>query len=102
MHLLGQRVVEGAGRKNAPLRAWFDSWMQSVRIASWKNLQDVRRVYPNADGVKLKSGLVVTVFNVKGNEYRLLSEIDYTAQSVEVLEILTHAEYDKQAWKARH
>lgn len=55
-----------------------------------------------ADGVKLKSGLVVTIFNVKGNEYRLLTSIDYAGGIVEVLEVPTHAEYDKNLWKAKY
>ena len=68
----------------------------------WHSLEDVRKAYPSADGVKLKSRLVVTVFNVKGNEYRLLTSIDYDAGIVEALDVLTHAEYDKESWKDRY
>jgi mRNA interferase HigB len=50
----------------------------------------------------LKSAFVVTVFNVKGNTYRLLTSIDYDAAIVEVLDVLTHAEYDKALWKDRY
>jgi mRNA interferase HigB len=52
--------------------------------------------------VTLKSKLVVTVFNAKGNEYRLLTSIDYDAGIIEALDILTHAEYDKDMWKDRY
>jgi len=52
-------------------------------------------VRTQGDGVRLGSGTVVTVFNVKGNEYRLLTSIDFDAGIVEVLDVLTHAEYDK-------
>jgi mRNA interferase HigB len=58
--------------------------------------------YPSTDGVKLKSQIVVTVFNVKGNEYRLLTNVNYDRQAVLVLELLTHAEYDKERWKERY
>jgi mRNA interferase HigB len=58
--------------------------------------------YPSADGVKLGSAIVVTVFNVKGNEYRLLTHVNYDQQAVLVLELLTHAEYDKDLWKIRY
>jgi mRNA interferase HigB len=68
----------------------------------WYNLDDVRKAYPTADGVRLKSGFVVTVFNVKGNNYRLLASIDYDLGVLEALEILTHAEYDKNLWKDRY
>jgi mRNA interferase HigB len=43
------------------------------------------------------------VFNVKGNEYRLLTTINYRQQQVYVLEVMTHAEYSKQKqWKRRY
>jgi hypothetical protein len=48
-----------------------------------------------------EGGSVVTVFNVKGNTYRLLTRIAYPQQIVFVLDLLTHAEYDKNAWKDR-
>ena len=41
----------------------------------------------------------MTVFNVKGNEYRLLTVIGYAARRVVVIDVLTHAEYDSEKWK---
>lgn len=40
-----------------------------------------------------------TVFNVKGNTYRLISVVDYSEKVVVVRNLLTHAEYDKGNWK---
>ena len=102
MTLLGHDVLTRAGRRNSPLRQWLGRWVATVENAVWHSLDDVRSVYPSADGVRLKSNLVVTVFNVKGNEYRLLASIDYDAQIVEALEVLSHAEYDKDLWKDRY
>lgn len=102
MVLIGMDVLDTAGRKNAPLRSWLAAWTAVVEEASWTSLDDVRKSYPSADGVRLASGTVVTVFNVKGNAYRLLSWIDYDVEVVEALEVLTHTEYDKQRWKLRY
>jgi mRNA interferase HigB len=102
MTLLGQDVLSRAGRKNAPLRQWLLRWVATVENAVWLSLEDVRSVYPNADGVKLKSNVVVTIFNVKGNNYRLLTSIDYDAQITEALEVISHSEYDKSLWKDRY
>jgi mRNA interferase HigB len=102
MILVGQDVLHRAGRRNAPLRRWLTIWAATVENKNWANLNDVRMDYPTADGVKLSSHLVVTIFNVKGNEYRLLTAIDYDAEIVEALEVLTHAEYDKELWKDRY
>ena len=70
----------------------------------WTNLMEVRKVYPSADGVPIGSGqskMIVTIFNVRGNEYRLLTMIDYRRQQVSVVGVLTHAEYSKEHWKNR-
>jgi HigB_toxin, RelE-like toxic component of a toxin-antitoxin system len=40
-----------------------------------------------------------TVFNIKGNKYRLIVSIDYERQLIYIKYIFTHAEYDKENWK---
>ena len=80
----------------------MESWAVVVAEAEWQNILDVRLDYPPADGVKLESGFVVTVFNVRGNEYRLLTHIDYANEIVHGLDLLTHAEYGKEQWKGRY
>jgi mRNA interferase HigB len=102
MTLIGQDVLTAAGRKNTPLRKWLAAWATAVEHAEWASLDELRKAYPSADGVILPSKTVVTVFNAKGNDYRLLAWIDYGAQVVEALEVLTHAQYDKQQWKERY
>src|SRR5437016_2932559 len=102
MRLIRQDVLVRAGRKNAPLRRWLQTWALTVEAADWSDLDDVRAIYPSADGVALASRIVVTVFNVKGNQYRLLAWIDYSEGVVQVLDVLTHGEYDKELWKTRY
>ena len=102
MTLLGQDVLIAAGKRNKPLRTWLEEWAAVVANVAWKSLGDVRQLYPSADGVALASGTVVTVFNAKGNSNRLLTWIDYELQVIEALAVLTHAEYDKNLWKARY
>jgi mRNA interferase HigB len=102
MRLIGRDVLSKAMRKHPDAAKWLDSWAMTVEDAVWHSLEDVRADYPSADGVKLRSKIVVTVFNVKGNEYRLLTNIIYRVQAVLVLALLTHAEYDKEQWKGRY
>jgi len=40
-----------------------------------------------------------TVFNIKGNAYRLITKISYRQQKVLIRFVLTHKEYDKENWK---
>jgi mRNA interferase HigB len=102
MRLIGQGVLLKAARKHTDARKWLESWVATVEDATWHSLEELRVDYPSADGVKLKSEVVVTVFNVKGNEYRLITNVNYDAQLIQVLEFLTHAAYDKDKWKGRY
>jgi mRNA interferase HigB len=71
-----------------------EAWYRVVKYASWQNLEDVRQVYSSAD-----AGGNFTVFNIKGNEYRLIVDIDYQTQTICYKYLLTHADYNKDKWK---
>jgi mRNA interferase HigB len=70
------------------------AWIRIVRTARWRNLAETRTTYPHADPVG-----DLTVFNIKGNSYRLIVGMDYTWGRVYVKYLLTHDEYDKGEWK---
>lgn len=93
-----ERLDESAARHPKAASA-LAGWLQTTQHASWRKLTDVRQTYAHADAVKLASGRTVTVFNIGGNKYRLLTTVDYPLQAVNVLQLLTHAEYDKEKWK---
>jgi mRNA interferase HigB len=69
-------------------------WYRVTTKAEWKNLVDVQTVYPKAEAVGN-----FTVFNIKGNHYRLIVDIVYSSQRIYIKYVLTHAEYDKEKWK---
>jgi mRNA interferase HigB len=93
-----KRVLEFAQRHPdaaGPVQKWY----RLMRAAKWESLRDVRRVYPHADAVEVASGSTVTIFNIRGNKYRLIVAIHYNRQRVYVLRLLRHAEYSKGLWK---
>ena len=71
-----------------------ETWYLIVKNASWSSLEDVREVYRDAEAVGN-----FTVFNIKGNNYRLIVGINYVKQRVYFKYFLTHAEYNKDYWK---
>jgi mRNA interferase HigB len=79
-----------------PLWAWYAVALK----ADWSSLQDVRMTFRTADGVTLHCDLVVTVFNIRGNNYRLVTRIVYEYRLVYVSRVMTHKEYSKEKWKA--
>jgi mRNA interferase HigB len=79
-------------RKHADARLPFAEWIQKVEAASWKNLLDVKSTFNSADYVK---GLIV--FNVGGNNFRILAEVVFVQQIVRIARVGTQAQYD--GWK---
>lgn len=77
----GRSDAEGA------LKAWFSE----AKLAKWTTPQDVKNQYANASIIANNR----VVFNIKGNDYRLIVAIAYKMQYVYVKFIGTHTEYDK-------
>jgi mRNA interferase HigB len=70
------------------------NWYRITRRAKWRNLADVRVDFAHADVVGRR-----TVFNIHGNDYRLIARVNYRTRKVFILYILTHADYIKGVWK---
>ncbi|MBM4017559.1 MAG: type II toxin-antitoxin system HigB family toxin [Planctomycetes bacterium] len=77
----------------------LERWLEAAEAARWRNLVDVRQVFRGADEVKVASGRTVVVFNIAGNQFRLITAIHYNVGKVFVLMLLTHAEYGKDRRK---
>ena len=85
--------------EHARARKSLESWYSVARRVVWGNLTDLRKTFGSADEVRVKSGKGVVVFNVAGNNYRLICAAHYDRKKVFVLRFMTHAEYDKNNWK---
>jgi mRNA interferase HigB len=75
------------------------AWLKIARKARWRNLGDTRQVFPHADGVRVASGKAVTIFNIRGNKYRLVVALHYNTGMAYILRFLTHADYDRRGCK---
>ena len=94
MRIIKRGALEEFWREHPDARPSLESWYRVVRSASWRNPAEMKRVYPNADLVGRR-----TVFNIAGNKYRLIARVNYHAQRVFVLHLLTHTQYDQGSWK---
>jgi mRNA interferase HigB len=94
MHLISIRNLRVDTARHPDVKKQVNDWYTTVSKANWKNLEDVRQIYRDAEAVGN-----FTVFNIKGNDYRLIVGIDYENQTVYYKYFLTHAEYDKDRWK---
>jgi mRNA interferase HigB len=94
LHIISRKRLKEAATRHRDLEAPLDVWFRIAKKASWQSLSDVRKTFASADLVNQW-----TVFNVKGNRYRLITEINYRFQRVYIRHVLTHAEYDQEEWK---
>ena len=94
MHVISRKRLLEAAARHADLSGPLDVWYRIAKRAAWKSLDDVRLAFPSADAVQR-----FTVFNIKGNNFRLIAEINYRSGRIFIRQVLTHAEYTRGAWK---
>lgn len=94
MHVISRKKLKEAAERHGDLEGALDVWFRITKKASWKNLADVRKTFSSADAVGKW-----TVFNIKGNQYRLIAEINYMFGRIYIRHVLTHAQYDRGGWK---
>jgi mRNA interferase HigB len=94
VHIVTKRRLKDFGTAHADARASLATWTRVASAAEWGNLVEVRASWPSADQVGN-----LTVFNIGGNKYRLITYIDYRFRKIFIRAILTHAAYDTEEWK---
>jgi mRNA interferase HigB len=93
VHIISRKRLLEAAEGHGDLSEPLDIWYRIAKKERWLNLMEVKRNFPTADAVGR-----FTVFNIKGNSYRLITEINYRTGRVFLRDVLTHAEYSKEDW----
>lgn len=73
------------------VKAALDAWFDEASKAAWKNTSEIKRHYATASIVSAER----VVFNIKGNDYRLVVAVDFEKKIVWIKWIGTHKAYDK-------
>lgn len=94
MHLIAISRLREAAAKFPDIATQIEDWNEIVKVVTWQNLTEVQQTYASAEAVGN-----FTVFNIKGNRYRLIVSMNYSRQLIYFKYFLTHAEYDKDNWK---
>ena len=94
MRVISHRAIVEAARRYPDAGPALDNWYRITKRARWRHLGDTRQDFGHADQVE-----DLTVFNIKGNQYRLIARIIYATQKVFVRGVLTHREYDRGGWQ---
>ncbi|TVP59541.1 MAG: type II toxin-antitoxin system HigB family toxin [Nodularia sp. (in: Bacteria)] len=94
MRVISRKKLLEFGVIHADAEIPLDVWYRVAKSADWQNMIEVRKTRPDADFVD-----GYTVFDIKGNDYRLITEINYKTQIILIRKVLTHSEYSKNKWK---
>jgi mRNA interferase HigB len=93
VEIINEAELHIFGWKHSKARKPLANWLAVARAAVWHTFADVRRTFRSADYIKNR-----VIFDVGGNNYRLITSVDYAAKRVYILDMLTHAEYDR--WRS--
>lgn len=99
MRLIKQVTVRQWARLHGKAKAPLEHWLVLVKKAKWQKFTELKVIFPSADQVILASGRTVIIFNIAGNNYRLIAAVHFNKQRIYALRFMTHAEYSKEEWK---
>lgn len=95
MKVLNLEKLHAFSRKHNQAKGALDAWHDEVKRESWKTTLDIRKRFNSADFLPNNR----VIFNIKGNNYRLVVQVVYQAGMVIVEKVGTHAEYDR--WRLK-
>lgn len=91
MRVIAKKILREFWEEHSDSKEQLKTWYKEASKAKWISPNDIKSEFPKAS--ILKSGRVV--FNIFGNHYRLVTQINYLRSSVFIRFIGTHGEYDK-------
>ncbi|MCU1256912.1 MAG: hypothetical protein JWM83_3211 [Candidatus Angelobacter sp.] len=94
LRVISRKKLKEAASTHAEVTPALNAWYRIARRAKWKSLADVRGTWSSADLYG-----ECTIFNIKGNKYRLIVWINFYTQKIFIRHVMTHAEYTKGGWK---
>ena len=99
MRVISRKKIVDFCNKHGKEQASLNSWYVTVKNRTYRSFSELRHTFPKVDSVLVDKGRKLTVFNIGGNNVRLIAAVHYNSQKLFIRHILTHAEYDKEKWK---
>ena len=94
MHIITRKRILEFSRTHPEAERPLDRWYRIAKRTNFESFPDLRRTFRSADQVGK-----LTVFNIGGNRFRLVTYIVYAKKRIYIRDILTHKDYDQGRWK---
>lgn len=94
MRIITNRSITECWKKYSDAKPSLAVWEERIYEATCKNHQELKRIFPNADYISNPNFKHLTVFNIKGNEYRLAVDIFFNTGHVFVKWFGKHSDYE--------
>jgi len=94
MHVVSHKAIRIFCEEHPHARNAMDHWYRVAKRATWSSFAEVKQSFNTADFVAPH-----VVFDIGGNKYRLITEMNFGRRVLFIRAILTHKEYVKGAWK---
>ena len=94
MHVVSYKAIRLFCARYPDAKAPLDRWYRVAKRAIWANFSEVRQSFNSAGFVAPH-----VVFDIGGNKYRLMAEINFGKKALFIRYFMTHKEYEKGAWK---
>jgi len=94
MNVVSHKAIRTFCEKHRDAASPLDHWYRVAKRATWANFVEVRRTFNAADFFA-----PYVIFDVGGNKYRLIAEINFGCGVLFIRGIMTHQDYMKGAWK---
>lgn len=94
MHIITRKRLLEFSDKHRDAYDPLDRWYRIVKFNDFRSFSHLQNIFPHTDQVGR-----LTVFNIGGNKFRLITYIVYDKKRIYIRNILTHKEYDKGKWR---
>jgi mRNA interferase HigB len=94
MHVISRKALTVFWSKYPDSKKALLRWFKIVNQTTFKDFNALKLVFPSADKVD-----DLVVFNIGGNNYRLIASVHFNRKKIYVRKVLTHKDYEKGDWK---
>ena len=95
MRIISEKQLREFWEKHPAAEAALRQWIKVVKAADWHTTADLRATFNSADFY-----CNCVIFNVGGNNFRIIAKVAYGIKVVFIRFVLTHREYDEKKWQS--